>query len=88
MARVLQGLVGHLGLGTHDKPHAPLHRRWLEDPDAEVLLTVNDYNILRRYGGDESGALTAAAEKNAGVMNAGVFCKVVTLSRFVCCPSR
>ena len=83
-----EGLVGHLGLGTHDKPHAPLHRRWLEDPDAEVLLTVNDYNILRRYGGDQSGALTAAAEKNAGVMNAGVFCKVVILSRIVRCPSR
>lgn len=71
-----EGLIGHIGLGTHDKPHAPLHRRFLEDPDAEVLLTVNDWNILRRYAGDDSGgggAFAAAAAKNAGVMNAGVF---------------
>ena len=68
-----EGLIGHIGLGTHDKPHAPLHRRFLEDPDAEVLLTVNDYNILRRYAGGSSGALPAAQVKNAGVMNAGVF---------------
>lgn len=68
-----EGLIGHIGLGTHDKPHAPLHRRFLEDPDAEVLLTVNDYNILRRYAGDDTGAFAAAQAKNAGVMNAGVF---------------
>ena len=66
-----EGLVKHLGIGTHDKPHAPLHRRWLQDPDAEVLLTVNDWNLLRRYGGDPQGCMTAAASVNAGVMNAG-----------------
>jgi hypothetical protein len=68
-----EGLVGHIGLGTHDKPHAPLHRRFLEDPDAEVLLTVNDWNLLRRYGGEPRGAITAAADADAGVMNAGAF---------------
>lgn len=68
-----EGLVGHFGLGTHDRPHAPLHRRWLREEDADVLLTVNDFNVLRRYGAGAQGCLTAAAEKNAGVMNAGVF---------------
>jgi aryl-alcohol dehydrogenase-like predicted oxidoreductase len=34
---------------------------------------VNDYNILRRYAGDDTGAFAAAQAKNAGVMNAGVF---------------
>jgi predicted aldo/keto reductase-like oxidoreductase len=64
-----EGLIGAIGLGTHDKPHAPLFKRFLEDPDADVLLTVNDWNILRRYGGDSGGAITAAAEKNAGALS-------------------
>ena len=68
-----EGLVGHLGIGTHDQPHAPLHRRWLAEPDAEVLLTVNDWNLLRRYGGEPQGCITAAVESNGGVLNAGVF---------------
>eukprot|EP00746_Dinoflagellata_sp_MGD_P071250 gnl/MRDRNA2_/MRDRNA2_29053_c0_seq1.p1 gnl/MRDRNA2_/MRDRNA2_29053_c0~~gnl/MRDRNA2_/MRDRNA2_29053_c0_seq1.p1 ORF type:complete len:386 (+),score=76.56 gnl/MRDRNA2_/MRDRNA2_29053_c0_seq1:41-1159(+) len=68
-----EGLVKHLGLGTHDKPHAPLHRRFLQEHDGEILLTVNDWNLLRRYGGEPYGCVTAAVEANAGVMNAGVF---------------
>lgn len=35
-------------------------------------MYVNDWNVLRRYGGDSGGALAAAVDTNAGVMNADV----------------
>ena len=43
-------------------------RRFLEEADAEVVLTVNDYNLLRR---NARGVYDFASERGLGVINAG-----------------
>ena len=46
-----QGLVGHIGIGCLEFPQ---HRKMMEHDDCSVLLSVNDMNLVRRYGAEES----------------------------------
>jgi D-threo-aldose 1-dehydrogenase len=63
-----QGVVGHIGIGCVDRPQQLL---FLKEPDAEVVLSVNDWNLVRRYANDD--LFPATAEAGAGVINAGCF---------------
>ncbi|KAL1522135.1 hypothetical protein AB1Y20_021776 [Prymnesium parvum] len=64
-----QGVVGHIGIGcVEHEVHAAFMRNV---SSAAVLLSVNDYNLLRRYGSSASWAEAAAL--GIGVLNAGVF---------------
>jgi aryl-alcohol dehydrogenase-like predicted oxidoreductase len=63
-----QGVVGAIGIGCVDRPQ---QLRFLEEPDAAAVLSVNDWNLARRYGGEELFEPCAAA--GAGVINAGCF---------------
>ncbi|GIX07825.1 MAG: hypothetical protein KatS3mg115_2228 [Candidatus Poribacteria bacterium] len=48
------------------RPHA-FHLRAIEEGEIDVLLTFNDYNLLRQSAAEE--LLPAAAEKDIGVLN-------------------
>lgn len=60
-------MVGHIGLGVleHEVHAAFLARA----PSCAVLLTVNDYNLLRRYVATTSWV--EAASRDVGIFNAG-----------------
>jgi D-threo-aldose 1-dehydrogenase len=64
-----ENVVGHIGLGCVEHEQ---HLRFLSDcSDASVLLTVNDFNLLRRFALQSSWP--AAAKHDVGVLNAGAF---------------
>jgi D-threo-aldose 1-dehydrogenase len=64
-----EGVVGYIGLGCVEHEQ---HTRFIARvEDAAVLLTVNDYNLLRRYALRSSWP--AAATKSVGILNAGAF---------------
>ena len=65
-----QGVVGHVGIGCveHEVHLAMMSRA---DAHVGVLLSVNDFNLLRRYGA--SGSWGDAAARDVGVLNAGAF---------------
>lgn len=63
-----QGAIQSIGLGCVELEH---HLQFMEHPAAEAILTVNDYNLVRRRVAAE--VLPTALEKRAGMINAGVF---------------
>ena len=65
---VREGTVRHLGIGCVDREQ---QLRFLAEPDAAVVLAVNDWNLARRYAGDE--LFPQCAARGAGVINAGCF---------------
>lgn len=64
-----EGAVGAVGIGCveHDVHRAFLRRA----PAASVLLSVNDYNLLRRFG--PAGSWQDAEASDVGVLNAGAY---------------
>lgn len=77
-----EGKVGHFGIGCVEDEHQ-LSFITSAAADCSVVLTVNDYNILRRYGaegnciGDSAAkgpaTFAEAQARDIGVMNAGAF---------------
>jgi aryl-alcohol dehydrogenase-like predicted oxidoreductase len=59
-----QGLVRNVGYGM--RPH-DFHLKAIETGDIDVLLTFNDYNLLRQTAADD--ILPAAAAGDIGVLN-------------------
>ena len=43
----------------------------MEHHEAAILLSVNDFNLVRRYAPEESWMM--ARDKDVGVLNAGTF---------------
>lgn len=58
------GLVRNVGYGMN--PHS-FHLQAIETGDVDVMLTFNDYNLLRQTAADD--ILSAAAAKDVGVIN-------------------
>lgn len=63
-----QGAIGAIGLGCVELEH---HLEFMEHPAAEAILTVNDYNLVRRRVVDS--VLPAALGRQVGMINAGVY---------------
>lgn len=63
-----QGVVKHIGIGCVEHEQQTC---MMDHPSCEIVLTVNDYNILRRYASEEQFEL--ANSKGIGIMNAGCF---------------
>ena len=67
-----EGAVGHIGIGCVEHEQ---HRAFLSSPDfqehAEIVLSVNDFNLVRRYGPE--GSWLDAEKGGAGILNAGTF---------------
>ena len=63
-----QGAIQSIGLGCVELEH---HLQFMEHPAAEAILTVNDYNLVRRRVAAE--VLPTAIERRAGMINAGIF---------------
>ena len=63
-----EGSIGHIGLGCveHENHHAVL-----DDGRVDVILTVNDCNLVRRYGLDQ--VYPRAVSQDVGILNAGIF---------------
>jgi hypothetical protein len=43
----------------------------MQHPEASILLSVNDFNLVRRYAAE--GSWVQAKEKDVGIINAGSF---------------
>ena len=65
---VREGVVGSLGIGCVEREQ---QLRFMEEPDADVVLAVNDWNLARRFAADD--LFEAAVEKDVGIINAGCY---------------
>lgn len=61
-----RGAVRHVGFGM--RPH-DFHMQALATGAVDVLLTFNDYNLLRQTAGTPGGLLEEAARRDVGVLN-------------------
>jgi D-threo-aldose 1-dehydrogenase len=68
-----EGVVKYLGIGCVEHEQQRMFMEYNNGADCDLVLTVNDFNLVRRYGSDESGAFPLAQERDMGVINAGAF---------------
>lgn len=61
-----RGLVRNVGFGM--RPHDS-HRQALATGEVDVMLTFNDYNLLRQTAAEPGGILGEAARRDVGVLN-------------------
>ncbi len=61
-----RGLVRNVGFGM--RPHE-FHRQALATGEVDVMLTFNDYNLLRQSAAAPGGILDEAARRDIGVLN-------------------
>lgn len=61
-----RGLVRNVGFGM--RPH-DFHRQALATGEVDVMLTFNDYNLLRQTAAEPGGILEEAARRDVGVLN-------------------
>lgn len=59
-----RGLVRNVGFGMHPRP---FHLKAIETGDVDVLLTFNEFNLLRQAAAGD--VLPAAAARDVGVLN-------------------
>ena len=60
------GIVKHLGIAVRENEPIKL---FMEEPDCDVVQIVDDYCLCRRFA-QHSGVLSAALEKDIGVVQA------------------
>lgn len=68
-----QGVVNYLGIGCVEHEQQRTFMEYNGGKNCDLVLTVNDFNLVRRYGSDPSGAFPFAHEHDIGVINAGAF---------------
>jgi len=66
LALKARGLVRNAGFGM--RPH-DFHQQALATGDVDVMLTFNDYNLLRQSAAAPGGILEEAARRDVGVLN-------------------
>eukprot|EP00949_MAST-11_sp_MAST-11-sp1_P004990 g4990.t1 len=62
-----QGTVGHIGIGCVEHQQ---QQRMMQESSCDIVLTVNDYNLLRRDAARE--IFPRVQQSGIGLMNAGV----------------